>query len=139
MLAFHVGVEVGNKIGDAMSPRHQQDGYHTTGTIGTFGSAAACAKLRGLDAAKTAIALAIAGSEASGLRDNFGTMTKPFHAGHAGESGTVAADLAAIGWTAAPDILEAPLGFFAGRRRIRSENLSSIASASRGCSHLPAT
>ena len=112
MLAFHVGVEVGNKIGDAVSPRHQQDGYHTTGTIGTFGSAAACAKLRGLDAPRTAIALAIAGSEASGLRDNFGTMTKPFHAGHAGESGTVAADLAAIGWTASPDILEAPLGFF---------------------------
>jgi 2-methylcitrate dehydratase PrpD len=113
MLAFHVGVEVGNKIGDAMSPRHQQDGYHTTGTIGSLGSAAACAKLRGLDAAKTAIALAIAGSEASGLRDNFGSMTKPFHAGHAGENGTVAVDLAAIGWTAASDILEAPLGFFA--------------------------
>src|SRR6202158_5621974 len=112
MLAFHVGVEVANKIGDAVSPRHQQDGYHTTGTIGTFGSAAACAKLRGLNAAQTAIALAIAGSEASGLRDNFGSMTKPFHAGHAVENGTVAADLAAIGWTAAEDILEAPLGFF---------------------------
>jgi 2-methylcitrate dehydratase PrpD len=112
MLAFHVGVEVSNKIGDAVSPRHQQEGYHTTGTIGTFGSAAACAKLRGLDADKTAIALAVGGSQASGLRDNFGSMTKPFHAGHAGESGTVAADLAAIGWTAANDILEAPLGFF---------------------------
>ena len=113
VLAFHIGVEVGNKIGDAMSPRHQQDGYHTTGTIGTLGSVAACAMLRGLDAPKTAIAMAIAGSQASGLRDNFGSMTKPFHAGHAGESGTVAADLAAIGWTAASDILEAPLGFFA--------------------------
>jgi 2-methylcitrate dehydratase PrpD len=113
MLAFHVGVEVGNKIGDAMSPRHQQDGFHTTGTIGSLGSVAACAKLRGLDAAKTAIALAVAASQASGLRDNFGSMTKPFHAGHAGENGTVAADLAAFGWTAAPDILEAPLGFFA--------------------------
>ncbi len=113
MLAFHVGVEVGNKIGDAMSPRHQQDGFHTTGTIGSLGSAAACAKLRGLDAEKTAITLAIAASEASGLRDNFGSMTKPFHAGHAGENGTVAADLAALGWTAAHDILEAELGFFA--------------------------
>jgi 2-methylcitrate dehydratase PrpD len=113
MLAFHVGVEVGNKIGDAMSPRHQQEGFHTTGTIGSLGSAAACAKLRGLDVDKTAITLAIAASEASGLRDNFGSMTKPFHAGRAGENGTVAADLAAIGWTAAPDILEAELGFFA--------------------------
>ena len=112
MLAFHVGVEAGNKIGDAISPRHQQDGYHTTGTIGAMGSAAACAKLRGLNADKAAIALAVAASQASGLRDNFGSMTKPFHAGHAGESGTVAADLAAIGWTAAPDILEAQLGFF---------------------------
>ena len=112
ILAFHVGVEVGNKIGDAISPRHQQDGYHTTGTIGAMGSAAACAKLRDLNAEKTAIALAIAASQASGLRDNFGSMTKPFHAGHAGESGTVAADLAAIGWTAAPDILEGQLGFF---------------------------
>ncbi len=53
MLAFHIGVEVGNKIGDAMSPRHQQDGYHTIGTTGTLGSVAACAKLRGLDADKT--------------------------------------------------------------------------------------
>ena len=112
MLAFHIGVEVADKIGDAVSPRHQQEGYHTTGTIGTFGSAAACAKLRGLDADRTAIALAVAASEASGLRDNFGSMTKPFHAGHAGENGSAAADLAAIGWTAAPDILEAPLGFF---------------------------
>jgi 2-methylcitrate dehydratase PrpD len=112
MLAFHIGVEVADKIGDAVSPRHQQEGFHTTGTIGTFGSAAACARLRGLDADRTAIALAIAASEASGLRDNFGSMTKPFHAGHAGENGSAAADLAAIGWTAAPDILEAPLGFF---------------------------
>ncbi len=62
MLAFHAGVEVGNKIGDAMSPRHQQEGFHTTGTIGSLGSVAACAKLRGLDADKTAIALAIAAS-----------------------------------------------------------------------------
>jgi len=46
------------------------------------------------------------------LRDNFGSMTKPFHAGHAAENGTVAVDLAALGWTAAPDILEGPLGFF---------------------------
>src|SRR5258706_15248920 len=97
MLAFHLGVEVADKIGEAVSPRHQREGYHTTGTIGTFGSAVACSKLRGLDAAKTAITLGIAASEASGLRDNFGSMTKPFHAGHAGENGTAAADLASIG------------------------------------------
>jgi 2-methylcitrate dehydratase PrpD len=112
MLAFHVGVEVASKIGDAISPRHNGDGFHTTGTCGSFGSAAACAKLRGLAAKQTAYALGVAASEASGLRDNFGSMTKPFHAGHAAENGIVAADLAAIGWTAADDILEAPLGFF---------------------------
>jgi 2-methylcitrate dehydratase PrpD len=112
MLAYHVGVEVENKIGEAISPRHDKDGYHTTGTCGSFGSAAACAKLRGLNATQTAYALGVAGSEASGLRDNFGSMTKAFHAGHAAENGSVAADLVSLGWTAADDILEAPLGFF---------------------------
>jgi 2-methylcitrate dehydratase PrpD len=112
MLAYHVGVEVENKIGEAISPRHNGDGFHTTGTCGSFGSAAACAKLRGLSTKQTAYALGVAASEASGIRDNFGSMTKPFHAGHAAENGIVAADLAALGWTAADDILEAPLGFF---------------------------
>ena len=112
MLAFHVGVEVENKIGDAMPSRHNEEGFHTTGTFGSFGSAAACAKLRGLNAMQTAYALGVAASEASGVRDNFGSMTKPFHAGHAAENGVVAADLAALGWTAADDVLEAPLGFY---------------------------
>jgi 2-methylcitrate dehydratase PrpD len=112
MLAYHLGVEVETKIAEAINPRHYNDGFHSTGTCGSFGSAAACAKLRGLDAQKTAYALGVAAAEGGGLRDNFGSMTKPFHAGHAAENGTVAADLAALGWTAAPDILEGPLGFF---------------------------
>jgi 2-methylcitrate dehydratase PrpD len=57
-------------------------------------------------------ALSIAGSQSAGLRENFGTMTKPFHAGRSSESGVVAAEFAEIGWTAAPTILEAPRGFF---------------------------
>jgi 2-methylcitrate dehydratase PrpD len=114
MLAFHVGVEVENKIGDAIFPRHERDGFHTTGTCGSFGSAAACAKLRGLTLVQTAFALGIAASQASGIRRNFGSMTKAFHAGHAAENGSVAADLAALGFTAADDVLEAPLGFFQG-------------------------
>ncbi len=65
-----------------------------------------------MNATQTAYALGVAAPEASGIRHNFGSMTKPFHAGHAAENGTVAADLAALGWTAAGDILEAPLGFF---------------------------
>jgi 2-methylcitrate dehydratase PrpD len=111
-LAYHVGVEVECKIAEAISPRHYNDGFHSTGTLGSFGSAAACAKLRGLDVTQTARALGIVAAEASGLRENFGSMTKPFHAGHAAENGTVAVDLASLGWTAAEDILEAPLGFF---------------------------
>jgi len=112
LAAYHVGVEVECKIAEAISPRHYNDGFHTTGTVGSFGSAAACARLRGLDPSRTAQALGIAASEAGGLRESFGTMTKPFHAGHAAEAGVVAADLAALGWTAAADILEADLGFF---------------------------
>jgi 2-methylcitrate dehydratase PrpD len=112
LAAYHVGVEVECKIAEAISPRHYNDGFHTTGTVGCFGSAAACAKLRGLDAARTACALGIAAAEAGGLRENFGSMTKPFHAGHAAEAGVVAADLAALGWSAAPNILEAQYGFF---------------------------
>ena len=112
LTAYHVGVEVECKIAEAISPRHYNDGFHTTGTIGSFGSAAACAKLRGLDVSKTVYALGIAAAEAGGLRENFGSMTKPFHAGHAAEAGVVAADLAALGWTAAGNILEAQYGFF---------------------------
>ena len=111
-LAYHVGVEVETKIAEAISPRHYNDGFHTTGTCGSFGSASACARLRGLSAKQTAYALGVAAAEAGGLRDNFGSMTKPFHAGHAAENGTVAVDLAALGWTAADDILEGDLGFF---------------------------
>src|SRR3979490_2676410 len=74
MLAFHVGVEVENKIGEAMPPRHEREGYHTTGTCGVFGSTAASAKLRGLNVMQTAYALGVAGSESSGVRANFGSM-----------------------------------------------------------------
>src|SRR6202049_5020132 len=112
MLAYHVGVEVECKIAEAISPRHYNDGFHTTGTCGSLGSAAACAKPQGLNTRQTIYALVIAATEGGGFRDNFGSMTKPFHAGHAAENGTVAADLALLGWTAAVDILEAPLGFF---------------------------
>src|SRR5882724_444853 len=111
-LAYHVGVEVECKIAEAISPRHYQDGFHSTGTCGPFGSAAACAKLLKLDLPKTLRAFGLAASQAGGLRENFGTMTKPFQAGHAAESGLVSAQLVALGWTAAEQILEADRGFF---------------------------
>ena len=112
MLAYHMGVEVECKIAEAIAPRHYEDGFHSSGTCGPFGSAAACSKLMGFDAAKTRTALGIAASQAAGLRENFGTMTKPLQAGHAAESGLIAAQLAELGWTAAQNILEAQRGFF---------------------------
>jgi 2-methylcitrate dehydratase PrpD len=112
MTAYQVGVEVECKIAEAISPRHYGEGFHTTGTIGSFGSAAACAKLMRLNAKQTANVIGIVAAEAGGLRNNFGSMTKPFHAGHAAENGVVAADFASIGWTASEEILEAKNGFF---------------------------
>ncbi len=112
MLAYHVGVEVECKISEAISPRHYQDGFHTTGTCGPFGSAAACAKLLRFNHSKILNTLGLAGSQSGGLRENFGTMTKPFQAGHAAESGVVSAELVELGWTAAQQILEADRGFF---------------------------
>src|SRR2546430_3946331 len=112
MLSYHVGVEVECKIAEAISPRHYQDGFHSTGTCGPFGSAVACAKLLRLEHSKMLNTFGVASGQAGGLRENFGTMTKPFQAGHAAESGLVSADLVALGWTAAEQILEADRGFF---------------------------
>lgn len=112
MLAYQLGVEVECKIAEAINPRHYQAGFHTTATCGTFAAAAAGSKLLGLDVEATARALSIAGSQSAGLRENFGTMTKPFHAGRASESGVAAAQFASYGWTATDRILEAPRGFF---------------------------
>jgi 2-methylcitrate dehydratase PrpD len=112
MLAYHVGAEVECKIAEAIAPRHYQDGFHTTGTCGPFGSAAACAKLLKFDLPKTLNAFGLAASQSAGLRENFGTMTKPFQAGHAAESGLISTELAVLGWTAAEQILEADRGFF---------------------------
>ncbi len=111
-LAYHVGVEVESKIAEAISPRHYQHGFHSTATCGTFASAAAAASLQGLDHHTTVRALGIAASQSAGLRENFGTMTKPFHAGRAAEAGIIAADFATAGWTATDRILESPRGFF---------------------------
>jgi 2-methylcitrate dehydratase PrpD len=112
MLAYQLGVEVETKIAEAISPRHYEDGFHSTGTCGVFGGTTACAKLRGFDAANVERAFAIAASQAGGLRENFGTMMKPFHAGHAAEIGVFSTDLAGLGWSGAEAILEAPRGFF---------------------------
>ncbi|SDR68114.1 MmgE/PrpD family protein [Opitutus sp. GAS368] len=112
MLGYHVGIEVACKLAEACSPRAYKNGFHSTGTFGVFGSMAACAKLRGYNAGLICQAMPIAASQASGLSQNFGTLTKPFHAGHAAEAGVIASDLAALGWDGAENILEAQNGFF---------------------------
>lgn len=112
MLAYHLGVEVECKIAEAISPRHYQDGFHSTGTCGPFGSAAACANLLRFDLSNILNTFGLVASQSGGLRENFGTMTKPFQAGHAAESGVTSAELVALGWDAAQQILEAERGFF---------------------------
>ncbi|WP_340116719.1 MmgE/PrpD family protein [Pelagibius sp. 7325] len=112
MLAYHIGVEVECKIAEAINPRHYQTGFHATATCGTYAAASAAGRLMGLSVEQLERALSVAGSQSAGLRENFGTMTKPFHAGRSSESGVVAAQFAEYGWTATDKILEAPRGFF---------------------------
>lgn len=111
MLAYHLGVEVECKIAESMAPRAYEEGFHTSAICGPFGAAAACARLRQLDVKKTRIALGIAASTSGGLREEFGTMTKPLQVGHGAEDGYAAVELARLGWTAADNILEAERGF----------------------------
>ena len=112
MVAYQIAVEVECKVAEAILPRHYQQGFHSTATCGAIGAAAGAARMLGLDRDNTRYALSLAASQAGGLRENFGTMTKPFHAGRAAESGVVAAELAALGFTASPIALEADRGFF---------------------------
>ena len=111
-LAYHVGIEVECKITEAIAPRSYEDGFHSTGTCGLFGGTAALGKMRKLDAEKIVAAMGIAAANSAGLGANFGTMTKPFTAGHSAESSVVSVDLAQMGWTASDAILESQRGFF---------------------------
>jgi 2-methylcitrate dehydratase PrpD len=109
--AFVAGYETACRIGAALQPGHYNLGFHSTGTVGTFGAAAACARLLGLDTEATAKALGIAGTQAAGLKSQFGTMCKPFHAGKAAQNGLLAARLAARGFSSRIDIVECIQGF----------------------------
>jgi 2-methylcitrate dehydratase PrpD len=109
--AFVAGYETACRIGSALKPGHYNLGFHATGTVGAFGAAAACARLLGLDTAATARALGIAGTQAAGLKSQFGTMCKPFHAGKAAQNGLLAARLAARGFSSRPDLVECEQGF----------------------------
>lgn len=108
--ALVLGIDVSCRVGNAMYPEHYDRGWHITGSTGTLGAAAACARLLKLDVAKTAMALGIAASQPVGMREQFGTMTKPFHPGGAARAGLMSALLASQGYTASPKALEAPRG-----------------------------
>lgn len=109
--AIVIGIDVSCRIGNMIYPDHYDRGWHITGTTGTLGAAAACARLLGLDAEHATMALGIAASQPVGLRDQFGTMTKPFHPGGAAKAGLMSALLAQNGFTASPRAIEAPRGF----------------------------
>jgi 2-methylcitrate dehydratase PrpD len=112
LAGYIAGVEVACRIADAINPRHYQHGFHSTATMGGFGAAAAAAVLLRLNRDQVLRALGLAASMAAGLRENFGTMTKGFHAGRAAENGVLAALLARRGFTTSREILEARRGFF---------------------------
>ncbi|RMF11321.1 MAG: MmgE/PrpD family protein [Alphaproteobacteria bacterium] len=108
--AYIVGLQIQGRLGQALNPYHRDRGWHATATTGAFGAAAACARLLGLDAEATANALSISVSMASGFMSQFGTMTKPLHAGLAAKAGIMAARLAEAGMTAGRATLDGPHG-----------------------------
>lgn len=109
--AIVAGVQALCVIGFASGPEHYARGFHTTGTIGTFGASAGCARLLGLDRNQTAHALSLAATQAAGLKAMFGTMGKHLNAGHAAASGLRAARLVEAGFDAPLNAIEAPQGF----------------------------
>ncbi len=118
LLSYILGLEVETKIGLAINKVHYNLGWHPTATLGTLGAAAACAKVMNLNREQILMTLGMAGSQASALKQNFGTMTKPLHVGQAAKNGVLSALLASKGWTADREILEGHFGFcnlFAGR------------------------
>src|SRR6218665_3274360 len=105
------GQEVEARIGEMLGPSHYLHGFHATGTVGTFGAAAACASLRRLSEDQTAHALGLAATQAAGLKSMFGTMAKPLHAGKAAMNGLMATQLALRGFSANDCGIECPQGF----------------------------
>lgn len=112
LLAYITGFEAQAAVGRAVNVYHYRKGWHPTATLGVFGATAACTRLLNLDAARTTTALAIAASLSSGIKANFGTMTKPLHAGHCSRNGLYAALMAKEGFTAAADAFEHSQGYF---------------------------
>ncbi|HYF20571.1 MAG TPA: MmgE/PrpD family protein [Ramlibacter sp.] len=112
--AYAAGYETWAELMRREADHYHNRSWHPTGVFGPIAVAAACASLRGLGAEQAVHALGIAASQAGGLIANFGSMTKPFHAGRASQSGLLATRLAQKGFTATPDVLEHPKGWLRG-------------------------
>jgi 2-methylcitrate dehydratase PrpD len=108
--ALVLGIDAECRIGNMIYPEHYDRGWHITGSTGMLGAAAACARLLQLDAGRTAMALGIAASQPIGVREQFGSMTKPFHVGGAARAGLMSALMASHGYTASSRAIEAPRG-----------------------------
>ncbi|MBL8340942.1 MAG: MmgE/PrpD family protein [Rubrivivax sp.] len=108
--ALVLGIDVACRVGNAVYPEHYDRGWHITGSTGMLGAAAGCARLLGLSEQQATMALGIAASQPVGLREQFGSMTKPLHPGAAARAGLMAALMAQHGFTASPRALEAPRG-----------------------------
>jgi 2-methylcitrate dehydratase PrpD len=108
--ALVLGIDVSCRIGNVMYPDHYDRGWHITGSTGMLGAAAGCARLLRLDTQRTAMAIGIAASQPIGMREQFGTMTKPFHPGAAARAGLMSALMAQHGYTASGRALEAARG-----------------------------
>ena len=128
LLGYMSGFEVACAVGESLSEAYYDDlGWHPTGPLGAVGAAAAASRIMALDPEQTAMAVSLAASQASGLRQNFGTMTKPFHAGDAARVGVVSAKLVREGFTASEDALEGRFGFiraFSGGQGFDSERVA---------------
>ena len=111
--AFLMGFEAESRIGNAVYPAHYNAGWHITATAGVFGAAAAVGKLLRLSTQEMIWAMGLAATQASGLREMFGSMAKSFHAGHAARNGYASAVLAKSGFTAGEHAIEGPRGFAA--------------------------
>ena len=127
LAAYIVGFDITTNVTHSMGEDHYGKGWHNTSSIGTLGSTAAAAKMLGLDAMQIRMALGIGATQASGLRGNFGTMTKPFHPGNACRAAVTAAKLAQKGYEANPDIMEHRFGYAA----VYGEEMMNLANVTR--------
>src|SRR5215468_1588049 len=129
--AYAAGYEVWAEVASREQGHHHRKGWHPTGILGGIGAAAACAALRGLDAERATHAIALGASQSGGIMANFGTMTKPFHAGRAAHAGLISARMAELGFTAAEDAIEHPQGFLSAVSPEGSADRESLAALGR--------